>query len=138
MSIIINNYETIVKTIVSEIRNGNIISKNSEQLETYSIKELFNLFTQEFNLVHYKNKIITGLTIVDNILRIPILDKPVYIDSIYFAGLGEIEIIDGLVNDIGIDNALYFDLDLVNIDQKWISINSVITINYVGFNLEMQ
>jgi len=138
MSIIINNYKTIVKTIVQEIRNGHIISKNSEQLESYSVKELFKLFTQEFNLIHYKNKIITGLTIVDNILRIPVPNKPVYIDSIYFAGLGEIEISTELVTDIGIDNALYFDLNSINIDPKWITINSVITINYVGFNLEMQ
>jgi hypothetical protein len=133
MSVIIDNYETIVRTIVSGIRDGTIISKNTDSLEGLSVKELFHTFVSEFDFVHYKDKVITGLTIDDGILSIPFPNKVVYIDNIYFNGIGDIEINEELSQHM-VDNHLYFDITALNIPSQWITDNSVLTLNYVGYN----
>lgn len=133
MSIIIDNYKTIVKTIVKGIRNGDIISNNSDKLEGLNTKELFKLFTQEFNLVHYKSKIVSGLYFKDDILGIPFPNKCVFINNIYFNGIGDVEISEELSLNLS-NNVLYFDLNALNIPKQWISQHSVVTLDYVGYN----
>lgn len=134
MSIIIDNYETIVKTIVKCIRDGSIISNNSDKLEGLNTKELFKLFTQEFNLVHSKSKIVSGLYFENNILGIPFPNKCVFVNNIYFNGIGDIEISEELSLNLSDDNVLYFDLNALNIPSQWISQHSIVTLDYVGYN----
>ena len=133
MSIIIDNYETITKTIIANIRNGTIVSYNSERLEGLSIKELFHDFVNHFNFTHYRNKIVDH-TIQDNILKINFPNKCVSILGIYFMGIGEIILDDISVNDMSSNNNLYFDLNALNIDIKWINSGSIISLNYIGYN----
>lgn len=132
MSIIIDNYKTITKTIVKNIRDGKIISYDSERLNGLTIDELFTNFVQVFNFTHYRDKV-ANLEIDDNILKVPFPNKVVYIESIYFPGIGEI-ILDDLIDTLSSDNALYFDLNNLNIDRQWITPGAPISLNYIGYN----
>lgn len=138
MSIIISNYENITRTIVSNIRNGNLISANSDKLEGLTTKELFNLFTQEFNLKFYTEKV-TELYYDETTgaLGIPFTNKVSHISKIYFNGVGDLELSDGLSLTLSSDNFLYFDLNTLNIPDKWISKYSIITLEYIGFEVSV-
>ena len=136
MSIIIDNYETITRTIIKNIRNGHIISNNSERLDSLNIKELFNLFVQEFDLNHYHSTISPlDITIdVDNtILKIHLPHKPIFISSIYFQGLGDVLIPDEL-NDNLINNDIYFDIVNATQAKDLIGTNSICRVSYVSYN----
>ena len=140
MSIIIDNYETIVRTLVHNIRSGKIISKNSEQIDGLNTKDLFNLFTKEFNLTFYNEKIISGLYYDEEnkVLGVPFQHKVAYIQNIYFNGIGDLDISEDISSSISSDNFLYFDLSSLNIPNKWLGQHSVLTINYIGFNEVME
>ena len=137
MGIVLDNYRTIVKNIVQSINDGTIISRNAHELEGRSTVELFKLFTQEFNLVHHKAKVVNGLTINDEILGIPLPSKAVHISAINFHGIGEVDIQHDLALNCSVENVLYFDLNNLNVPRGVITINSLITIDYVTFNEEM-
>ncbi len=134
MGIILENYRTIVKNIVQSIDDGTIISRNSHLLEGRTTTELFRLFTQEFNLVFHKSKIVNGLTIDDEILGIPIPSKAIHISSINFTGIGEVDIQHDLALNCSVENILYFDLNNLNIPRSNITIHNLITIDYVSYD----
>ena len=134
MGIILDNYRTIVKNIVQSISDGTIISRNSHELDGRTTSELFKLFTQEFNLVQHKEKIVTGINIIDNILSIPLPSKAVHISNINFLGIGEVDIQHDLALNCSTENFLYFDLNNLNVPRDSITINNIITIDYITFN----
>jgi len=133
MSIIIDNYETIVKAIVSAINDGTIISKNSHQLQGLSVKELFKLFNQEFNLVFKREHVVTGVTLENNILSIP-LPKMVFLSNMYFLSVGDVVLPTDIQLSISSDNVLFFDVTNLNVPSNVITQHSHITIDYVAFN----
>lgn len=134
MSIILENYEIITKTIVNNIRNGKIISYNSDRLEGLTKKELFKDFVNHFNFSHYSNVITSPEIITDNILKIHFEHKVSAILGIYFQGIGELILDDISPNDLSSGNDLYLDLNTLNINSQWITQSSVISLNYIGYN----
>lgn len=133
MSVIIDNYETIVKAIVSAIDDGTIISRNSHLLQGKSIKELFKLFNDEFNLIFKRERVVTGVTLENNILSIP-LPKMVYLSNMYFLSVGDVALPTDIQLSISTDNVLFFDITGTNVPLDRITQYSHITIDYVTFN----
>ena len=133
MSIIIDNYEKIVKNIVTGISTGNIISKNAHNLQGLSVKELFRLFTAEFNLV-FSSARSSEVTLEDNIIGIKLPNTPLHISNINFKSLGDLEIPQDILSSVSSDNVLYLDVTNTNVPINYISVNNVITIEYVTFN----
>jgi len=135
--IIIDNYETIVRNLVMGIRDGSIISKNSEKLNNLSVNELFNLFSNEFNLNFHKDQIITGVTLSNNILGIPVPSNCIFINNLYFKNIGNVNIFNNLLENKSKDNILYFDLNNVNVTRDQITQYIAITMSYVSYTREI-
>jgi len=136
VGIILENYRTIVKNIVQSIDDGTIVSRNSHKLDGLTTIELFRLFTQEFNLVFHKAKVVTA-TIDDEILGIRIPSKAIHISNINFAGIGDVDIQHDLALNTSVENILYFDLNNLNIQRNNITTHNLITIDYVSYNGEI-
>ena len=134
---ILDNYETIVRNIVQGIRDGTIISNNSDKINSLSVKELFQLFTNEFNLNFHKDRIISGLTLSDDILGIPIPIDCIFINDIYFNDIGRVNLSENILLNKSLDNIVYFDLTNVQVPRSQITRYIAITLSYVSFTKEM-
>ena len=132
MSIIIDNYETITRTLVHNIRSGQLVSKNSDRLGDLNTVELFNLFSKEFDLTFIDSTVSVSLFDTDlNIIGVPIIDA-VYIQHLYFKGIGEVELPSDITLSVN-DGVLYFDLTTLNIPIKYFGPHSVVDVSYVRY-----
>ncbi len=130
MGIILENYEKIVKNIVSGIVDGTIVSHNAHNFQGKSAKELFRMFSAEFDFKYHQDKIITGLTIENDLLGIPIPENALNIISMRFNDIGVAELPENVLDNKAGDK-LY--LDLQNTDQN-ITPFILIHLSYISFN----
>ncbi len=127
---ITSNYETIVKNIVKYIRNGTIISNNTEKIENHTVKELFSLFTNEFDLNFHTIQL--PISIENEILKIHIPTDCIFINELYLNSVGKI--ITPVFDNISIDSDIYFDLLTLKIPRNLITQYQTLTLKYISYN----
>lgn len=132
MGQLLDNYQTIVKNIVGKIRDGNIVSNNSDMIDGKDAKMLFKSFAQEFNFKFHQDRIIGGLYFENNIIGIPIPIDVIHLVSIKFNDLGTVIIPEDILNNVDGNNMLYFDIQ--NNDNP-ITQYTVVYLDYISFDI---